>query len=173
METIIYRKNQYVTSRGQAEALLEAMDDFVKSPVSTGKGQPSLDSLLMKIWNSGERLDWKWSEETEADYIHGIAREKAAEKELALFRSDNKVWKDAVIRPWRDRKLREWIDDTYIRPLFYDLTREQEAEKVRKRRELLDWPALSDFDEYRTLEEVDALEPETPDWITNNKADMG
>lgn len=165
MEKIIYRKNQYVTSREQAEALLAAMDDFVNNPV-TDRAQPPLDLLLMKIWNSGKWLDWKWSEETEADYIRGIAREKAAEKELALFRSDNKAWKDAIIRPWRDIKLREWIDDTYIRPLFYDLTREQEAEKVRKRRELLDWPALSEFESYKTDEEVDALKPETPDWIS-------
>lgn len=172
MEKIIYRKNQYVTSREQAEVLLAAMDDFVNNPV-TDRAQPPLDLLLMKIWNSGKRLDWEWSEETEAEYYWRKELEKAKAEKLALFKSDNKAWKDAVIRPWRDRKLREWIDDTFVRPLFYDLTREQKEERIKKRQELLDWPALPEFDEYRTLEEVDALKPKAPSWITNNRADMG
>lgn len=164
MDKIIYRKNQYVTSKEQAEDSLAAMDEFVKNPV-IGRPRPRLDSELMKIWNGGQRLEWKWSEETQAEYDRRKSLEKLAEEELALFKSDSEAWKNAKIRPWRNRKLGEWIDDTFLRPLLYGLTKDQEAERVKKRRELLDWPALNKFENYRSDEEVEKLRPEAPSWI--------
>lgn len=165
MDKIIYRKNQYVTSKEQAEALLAAMDEFVNNPV-VGKTPPRPDLELMNILNSG--LDWEWSEETRAEYEARKAREEREAAELALFKADNEAWKNARIRPWRNRKLAEWIDDTFLRPLLYDLTKEQEAERVKKRKELLDWPALDEFESYRSDEEVKALRPESPSWIGDN-----
>lgn len=164
MKKIIYRKNNYIISKEQAEVLLTAMDDFVHNSV-IGQAQPRLDDDLMEIWNNGERLEWEWSEETEAEYNLRMKREEADEKELALFKSDNEAWKDAKIRPWRDQKLTEWIDETFIKPLFYIFSSEEENERILKRQELLDWPALPDFDSYKTDEEVDALKPKVPGWI--------
>lgn len=164
---IIYRKNDYITSRQQAEALMDAMDDFVKNNIE--QAQPRIDASLMKIWNNGERLEWEWSGETEAEYTGRMEREETAEKELALFKSDNEAWKDARIRPWRDLKLAEWIDETFIKPLFYILSSEEENERILKRQELLDWPGLTEFDNYKTGEEVDALKPKAPGWIKTFK----
>ena len=164
MGKIIYRKNQYMTSSEQAEELLAAMDNFINNPV-IGKPQPRLDIELMKIWNAGKRLEWEWSEESKAEYERRKEREKLTEEELALFKADNEAWKNARIRPWRNQKLAQWIDDTFVRPLLYDLTEKQEAERIKKRRELLDWPALPEFESYISDEEVDALRPEPPSWI--------
>lgn len=164
MEKIIYRKNQYVTSREQAEELLAAMDDFINTPV-IGKPQPRLDIELMKIWNNGQRLEWEWSEETKTEYERRKELEKREAEELALFKADNKVWKNARIRPWRNQKLAQWIDDTFLRPLLYNLTGKQETERIKKRQELLDWPALDELESYKSDEEVQTLKPEAPSWI--------
>lgn len=165
MGKIIYRKNQYVTSDERAEALLAAIDDFINNPV-IGKGQPRLDAELMKIWNNGKRLEWEWSGETQVEYERRKERERLAAEELALFKADNEAWKDAKIRPWRNQKLAEWIDDTFVRPLFYDLTEKQEAERIEKRQELLDWLALPEFENYMSDEEVAEFKQEAPSWIS-------
>jgi len=164
MSKTIYRKNQYVISSEQAEKLLSAMDDFVNNPV-IGKGQPRLDPELMKIWNSGQRLDWEWSEKTKVEYERKKALEDQALKKLALFKSDNDAWKNAIVRHWRNIKLVAWIDDTFTRPLLYNLTVEQETERVAKRQELLEWPALPELGSYKTDEELDVLQPSAPSWI--------
>jgi hypothetical protein len=165
MDKIIYRKNQFTTSKEQAEKLLAAMDDFVNSPTTTGKGQPRLDSELMKIWNGGQRLEWEWSEETRAEYERRKRLEKRVAEELVLFKADNEAWKNAKIRPWRNLKLAEWIDDTFIRPLLYDLTEKQATERVKKRQELLNWPARPEFESYMSDEKIAKFKPEAPSWI--------
>lgn len=166
MEKIIYRKNAFVISKEQVEALLTAMDDFIGKP-EIGKAQPRLDLDLMTIWNKGKHLAWEWSEETESNWIRRKAREQEEKNRLDGFRSDNKAWKDAVIRPWRNLKLAEWIDDTFAKPLLYNLTPKQEAKRIKKRRELLDWPARPELESYKSDEELDALRPVAPDWSAN------
>lgn len=162
----IYRKNSRVTTKAQAIALLEAQDDSINNPV-IGKPAPMLDGQLLKIWNNGEPLDWRWEEETVAGYVRRIAQEKAEAKELALLKSDTEHFKNVKLRSWRDRKLREWIDDTFLRPLLYDLKPAQEQERIDKRRELLDWPGLKDFEEYQSDEQIEDLKPSPPSWITS------
>lgn len=160
----IYRKNYRVTTKAQAMALLEAQDDFINNIV-IGKPAPLLDGQLLKIWNNGERLDWRWEEETVAGYVRRIAQEKAEAEELALLKSDNEHFKNVKLRLWRDRKLREWIDDTFLRPLLYDLKPPQEQERIDKRQELLDWPGSKAFEKYQTDEQIEDLQPSPPGWI--------
>ncbi len=160
----IYRKNNYVATEEQANILLDAMDKFVNKPV-IGKPQPRLDADLMKIWNNCKRLDWKWSEEGEADYIRRIAAEKSAKAELERLKTDNDYFKDQKLRPWRDQKLVEWIDATFAKPLLYKLTPKQKSERIQKRQELLDWTSLADFDIYKTDAKIDVLKPSAPSWI--------
>lgn len=161
----IYRKNNYTQTEEAARKLLDAMEDFINNP-ATGKPCPRLDSGLLKIWNSGQRLDWEWSEESEQKYHEKKQREKREADELALLKSDNEYFKNKKIRPLRDGWLREWIDDTFTRPLLFKLSSGQKAERVKKRKELLDWPSLADFESYKTDEEIDALKPDAPSWIT-------
>lgn len=160
-----YRKNHYVTTEAQAIALLDAMDDFINNP-EIGKPQPRLDAVLWKIFNNNEgRLDWEWEEETQQEYDKRLKQEKAEADELALLQSDNKRFKQMKIRSWRNVKLQEWIDITFLQPLKYALTPTEETERSDLRQELLDWPALTDFDNYKTDAEIDALKPSAPSWI--------
>lgn len=161
----IYRKNYRVTTKAQAIALLEAQDDSINNPV-IGKPAPMLDGQLLKIWNNGERLDWRWEEETKGEYERRIEQENAEAEELGCLKSDNKHFKNVKLRPWRDQKLREWIDDTFQRPLLYDFKPGQEQERIDKRQELLDWPGLKTFKKYQTDEQIEDLQPSPPSWVS-------
>jgi hypothetical protein len=161
----IYRKNYRVSTEAQAIALLAAQDEFINNPV-IGRPAPILDEQLLNIWNGGEHLEWQWDEETQQEYDGRIAQETAEADELALLQSDNTHFKNVKIRPWRDLQLRGWIDDTFIKPLKYALTPTQETERINLRQELLDWPALVDFDSYKTDAEIDALKPNAPSWVS-------
>lgn len=161
----IYRKNNYISTKQKAIELLTAHDDFINKPVS-GKAPPNLDGQLLKIWNGGERLTWEWEDETQEEYDRRIEEKVKVAESLALLKSDNVYFKNTKIRPWRDQKLREWIDDTFQRPLLFNLKTSQEQERIKKREELLDWPALNNFTSYKTDTEIDALKPDTPSWIS-------
>lgn len=163
--TEIYRKNRYFATEAQVQAALTAYGDFYQSP-PLGAAPPRLDAHLIKIWNGGNVLDWEWNDETQQEYDRRIAVEAAEAAELALLQSDNEYFKNKKIRPWRNSKLVEWIDITYIRPLLYALTSEQETERINKRQELLNWPGVTDFESYKTDAEIDALKPSAPSWIS-------
>lgn len=161
--TTIYRKNPLATSREEATALLYKMGEFVKNPILVGV-PPQMDAELLAIWNGGDHLKWEWSEESQEEYDGRIAREKAAKKQLKKLKSDLEYFKNIKVRPWRNAKLAEWIDQTFVKPLFFDLTDEQKAERISLRNSLCDWPEL--FDKYVDDSEIDALKPSAPSWIS-------
>lgn len=161
--TETYRKNHIVTAKEAAEALLDELDEFILNP-EPGKPWPQADSELIRIWNNGNRLDWEWSEESLQEYEQRTAKEKAEADLLELYQSDIEAWKDAKIRPVRAGLLFAWIDETYIKPLLYALTNEQETERIEKRQELLDWPET--FTEWIDDDGIDAARPTAPSWIT-------
>jgi hypothetical protein len=161
----IFRKCDTVTTEAEALALLDAMDDFVDN-AAPGKIPPALPGPLADIWNGGDRLEWEWEDETLLESVKRIQREEGEAAELEKLKSDNDYFKDVKIRPWRDQKLSEWIDQTFIQPLKFSLTSEQEIERVELRQELLDWPDL--FDNYKTDDEIDDLKPGLPSWLDHN-----
>ena len=163
MET--YRKTYTITTEVQAQALLDAQDDFYNNPV-IGQAAPRLNGHLLKIWNGGEPLEWQWDNESRQEYDKRIAKETAEEAEQKKLESDNDHFLDIKIRRWRDERLVIWIDDTFIRPLKYNLTVPQVAERIQLYRELLDWPDLTDFSTYKTDTEIDDLKPAAPSWYT-------
>lgn len=162
----IYRKNYRVTSKAQATALLEAWNDSINNPIMD-RPAPMLDKQLLKIWNNGDYLEWRWEEETQAEYDQRIIRKQAEAEELALLKSDNEHFKNVKLRPWRNQKLKEWIDDTFLKPLLYKLKSPQKQERKDKRQELLNWPGLDDFKTYKTDEEIEGLKPSPPSWISS------
>jgi len=162
MET--YRKNYQVTTENQGQALLDAKDDFTDNPV-VGQPAPLLDSNLLKIWNGGTHLPWQWDDESQQEYDQRTAKEAADADELALLQSDNDHFIEVKIRQWRNGKLSEWIDDTFLKPLKYNLTAGQITERTAIRQELIDWLDLDDFTTYKTDAEIDALKPSAPSWI--------
>lgn len=159
----IYRKNNLIRTEAQANALLDELDDFIANP-EPGKPWPRADAKLVKIWNNGDRLEWKWSEESLQEYEQRTAREKAEADLLGLHKANLEAWKDAKIRPVRDVLLFAWIDETFIKPLLYALTSEQETERMNKRQELLDWPET--FTEWADDAAIDAAKPAAPSWIS-------
>lgn len=159
----ILRKSVAVRTEEEAAALLAAMDDFINNP-EPGKAQPVLSQRLMEIWNGGDTFEWEWSDETQEEYDIRTAEEDAAAVELSELQNNLEYFKDTKIRPWRNQKLIEWVDETFIKPLKYALTEAQETERINIRSELLDWPDT--FTEYKTDEEIDALRPSAPGWIT-------
>jgi len=164
MET--YRKNHLITTEAQAQALLTAQDDFYKNPV-IGRPAPRLDSHLLKIWNSGEHLEWQWDDESRQEHDKRIKKETEEKNEQKKLKSDNDHFLNKKIRPWRNERMVLWIDDTFIRPLKYNLTVPQVAERIQLYRELLDWPDLTDFSTYKTDTEIDDLKPAAPSWYTS------
>lgn len=162
MET--YRKNHKIQTQSEAEALLAAADDFINNP-APGKTSPNLDEHLRQIWNQGDHLDWQWSDETQTEYDARIAREQAEAAQLAFYQDPANIedWKDVKLRIWRNQMLVLWIDETFIKPLFYALTPRQETERIKKRQELLDWPAT--FIEWVDDAAIDAAKPSAPSWI--------
>lgn len=163
MET--YIKNSQVQTEAQAEALLTAQDDFITN-YQAGSIPIPLDSHLRKIWNNGTHLTWQWSNESQQEYDQRITQETAEDDKLALLQSDNDHFLDIKIRPWRNGKLREWIDDTYIKPLKYNLTAGQITERTDLHQELLAWPALTDFSSYKTDTEIDVCKISAPSWAS-------
>lgn len=163
MET--YRKNHLVITETQAQALLDAKDDFTDNPV-VGLPAPALDGHLLKLWNGGDHLEWEWSDESQQEYDQRTAKEAAVTAEQDKLESDNDHFIEVKIRSWRNGKLKQWIDDTYLKPLKYNLTGAQITERVDLRQELLDWTALTDFSTYKTDTEIDALKPSNPTWIS-------
>jgi len=161
----IYRKNRFIETKEQAESLLAEMDIFVKEPV-IGKAQPMLDAHLLKIWNNGEHLGWEWSDESQQEYDRRITKEQREAEQLAFWQDHANIeaWKNAKVRPWRNSKLYQWIDETFMKPLLYVLSSGQEAERIAKRQELLDWPGT--IGEYKTDAELEALRPSAPSWIS-------
>jgi hypothetical protein len=161
----IYRKNSEVSTEAQANQLLDAMDDFVNNP-SPEKAQPCLDYQLMIIWNNGERLEWEWNNETLQEYVLRKSRETAKDAELDKLKKDNSHFLAVKIRPWRDKKLQEWVDITYMQGQKYaGMTPEQITERENIYQELLDWPALENFETYKTDAEIDALKPSAPSYL--------
>jgi len=163
MET--YRKNYQVTTETQAQNLLDAQNDFYDNPV-IGQAAPQLDSHLFKIWNGGTHLTWQWDNESLEEYDQRKAKETAEAAEQDKLESDNDHFIEVKIRKWRDGRLVEWIDETFIKPLKYNLTSPQETERSKLRQKLLDWPGLTDFTTYKTDDEIDALKPSAPSWIS-------
>jgi len=163
MET--YRKNYLVTTETQAQALLDAQDDFYANP-NTEMPAPLLGSHLLKIWNGGVHLEWEWSDESQQEYDQRTAKEAVDAAELALLQSNNDHFIEVKIRRWRNGKLTEWIDETYIKPEKYNLTAGQITERSAIRQELVDWRDLADFTTYKTDDEIDALKPNSPSWIS-------
>lgn len=159
----IYRKNSYVKSKEQAEELLAAMDDFVFKPV-IGRAMPGLEPGLARIWNNGKHLEWSWEEETEQAYKRRLKQEEKQTEELKKLKSDLEYFKDMKIRPWRNQKLSEWIDATFLKPLQYKLSAKQIEERKKLRQKLLDWPAL--FETYKTEAEIEESRPAPPTWIS-------
>jgi len=160
----IYRKNHKIQTQEQAEALLDALDDLINNP-EIGKVPPRADRQLLKICNNGERLDWEWEDEEQWEYDRRIATEQAETDLLNFYQNTEHldVWKTRKVRPLRDQRLRLWIDETFIKPLLYNLTYEQEAERISKRIELLDWPDT--FEEWESDEDVKAAMPTAPSWV--------
>jgi len=163
MET--YRKSDTVITEAQAQALLDAQDDFYNNPV-IGQADPRLDGHLLKIWNGGEHLTWQWDNETQQEYDQRIVKEESEAEELALLQSDNDHFIEVKIRPWRNQRLVEWIDDTYIKPEKYNLTGAQITERTDLRQELIDWRDLDDLTTYKTDSEIDDLKPDPPSWLS-------
>jgi len=162
MET--YRKNYRVTTETQAQALLTAQDAFYDNP-DTEKSAPPLDSHLLKIWNGGTHLTWQWDDESQQEYNQRTDKETADAAEQDKLKSNNDYFLDVKIRPWRDQQLVNWIDDTFMKPLKYNLNPPQETERSQLRQELLDWPGLTDFTTYKTDTGIDDLKPSAPSWI--------
>ena len=161
MET--YRKSDTVQTKERAEQLMDDMDAFIKRP-EVGAAPPRLPAALLKIWNNGERLKWKWSGEGKQEYDQRMAKKKAETAELKRLKGDIEYFKDIKIRPWRNGKLSEWIDDTFRMPLKYGLAVGEETERQILYTELCDWPGL--FTEYKTDEEIEALKIAPPSWIS-------
>jgi len=163
MET--YRKNYQVTTKSQAQALLDVQDDFYNNP-DINKPAPLLDGHLLKIWNGGMHLPWQWSSESQQEYDQRTAKEAKEADAQDKLESDNDHFIEVKIRRWRNGKLAEWIDDTYVKPLKYNLTAGQITERDDLHQELLDWPGLTDFSTYKTDAEIDDMKPNTPSWIS-------
>ena len=169
--TEIYRKNIHVKTQQEANDLLDAMDNWINNPQAIGSAPPELPPELAKIWNNGERLAWAWSEESEQEEAQRLAKEAAEAEQLTYWQNPANLedWKDAKVRPKRDQKLLEWIDEPAHLDLKYDFTNwteAQQTERADKRQELLDFPAHVDLQEYKTDAEVDALFPAAPSYIT-------
>jgi len=170
MET--YRKNSAVLTETETQNLLTKQDDFMGDSV-IGEPAPRLDSHLMKIWNGGTHLDWEWSDENQTVYDRRIAKEAADVAELTKLETDNAYFKKTKIKPWRDRKLVEWIDTPKLQDInvkysggFKTWSQALLDERTAKHDELCDWPSLTDFDTYKDDDEIDALKPSAPSWIT-------
>jgi len=159
----IFRKCDLVRTEEEAVELLAAQDAFINNP-QPGDIPPRLTPELWSIWNSGDVLGWGWEEESLPDKVRRKAKEQAEADELEKLQTDSNYFKATKIRPWRDSKLVEWVDDTFLKPLKYNLTGDQITERAALHVELCDWPDL--FDEYKTDEEIDALKPSAPSWIT-------
>lgn len=159
----IYRKNSFVTTKEEAENLIAGMDDFVNNPI-VGKQPPTLDHILMQIWNNGDHLEWEWSDESLQEYDQRIAGEQAEVDLLAFHKANLEAWKDVKIRPWRNAKYEEWINDVAMRPTKYkDITIDQ-AELDAKHEELRDFP--NSFTEWVDDAAIDAAKPAAPSWIS-------
>ena len=166
MKKIIYRKNHLFGSKKAVESALNAMDEFVLG-ADPGQSPPQLDSVLRQIWNhGGERLKWGWSEESEVESIRKKAEENNEKAEKQRLKDDNEYFKNAKLRAWRNSKLALWVDETFIKPLKFKLSVEQEEERKEKREELLNWPNMVEFESYKMDDEIESLKPSPPSWIT-------
>ena len=147
-----YRKNVKVKTEVQALDLLKKYADFVNPAIdSGGEPQPTLDTELLAIHNSGDTLEW--DEETQVEYDQRIKQEESDAEEIEKLKSDHEYFLKKKVRPLRDSFYVPWHNYwNSIPALWAEQTDEFIVEAEATRQALKDFPAS--ITEYMTDEEL-------------------
>ena len=102
-----------------------------------------------------------WVDRTVEEIAKSNAEVQSAADLITSYQADVEKWRNDKVKPWSQQKLYEWIDVTFQRPLEYNLTADQEQERIDKRLELLEYHNQATY-----LEDSALVKPEPPSWIT-------
>lgn len=132
-----FHKTENIKTHEQLKGLIAHQINFL----STGDGKPDpLRSEFRFLINDDLSVKkYTWIDKTKKE-IESEKNKKKYESDLLIeYQSNLEKWRTEVIKPWSMQKLHEWIDITYARPLEYDLSEEEEQERIDKRLEILEY----------------------------------
>ncbi len=135
-----FLKTDNILTKEQLEQHIQRQKDFIE----TGQGKPAQHHHEFMHLLTGDHseitvLDYTWVNKTKREIEAEESKAQAEADLLAEYQSNPEKWREDVIKPWSMQKLAEWIDQTYIKPLQYDLSPEQCLEREAKRLELLEY----------------------------------
>lgn len=167
-----FNKTKNIQTATQLRELIERQKEFFIS----GDGRPAPFSheyshLLYRNDSdsiSVRRFTWvnKTVEEIRKEELAAEAelkKQQDADALIASHKADIELWRDDVLKPWSISKFKEWVDDTYMKPLKHNLTTAQVLERKDIHAKIL---AYYNQAEYKTDLQLDLIKPDPPSWIS-------
>ena len=167
-----FYKTANIKTDSQLKDLISLQKTFFES-MTGGRPAPysnEYNHLFLRDENNNVTIKtYTWVDKTEDEMIteKELQEKKTSNEAHALavikeYKSNTEKWRTEKVKPLSAVMFSEWIDDTYLKPLKYNLTASQLTERDTKHSEILTYHNQTSYkDDYQ----LESSKPSSPSWI--------
>lgn len=155
-----FHKTDNIKTHDQLKGLIDHQINFL----STGEGKPApfLGEFRPLIENDLSVKNYNWIDKTVREIKSEEIRIKYESDLLEEYKSNPEKWRSGKVKPISMKMFSEWIDPTFVKPLYYNLDEAGIIERDSLHAKIL---LFHNQAIYRTDEELEAGKPPKPSYI--------
>lgn len=157
-----FHKTGNIKTHDQLKDLIEEYKDFI---AGTRIKPPRFVNEFNFLFSEDQSVkQYTWIDQTLKELESVEKKIQDEDNLLSHYQSPPGLqdWRTAKIKPISSQLFNQYIDDTVMKPDYYNLDPDQLVERKAKHQEILDFHNIA---EYMPDEDLEALKPSPPSWI--------